>query len=103
MASRIEALNKPFGTDLLISEDAYNEVKGIFKIALMPAIKVKGKSEPQKIYAVIGREDDPECPTGLDEVRRLLGIEIKEEASAAAAEAKEEKFEILDAGSTKKK
>ena len=95
LASRIEALNKPFGTDLLISEDSYQEVKGIFRLALMPSIKVKGKSEPQKIYAVIGRKDDPQCPAGLAELRKMLGIEIKQEATADDAEAKEEKFELV--------
>ena len=95
LASRIEALNKPFGTDLLISEDAYQEVKGLFKFALMPSIKVKGKSAAQKVYAVIGRKDDPECPADLAAVRRLLGIEIKKEASAADADAAEKKFEIV--------
>ena len=95
LASRIEALNKPFGTDLLISQDSYDEVKGIFKLALMPPIKVKGKSEPQKVYAVIGRKDDPKCLASLAEVRLLIGIDIKKEVTAAAAEAKEKKFEII--------
>ena len=95
LASRIEALNKPFGTDLLISQDSYAEVKGIFKLALMPSIKVKGKSEPQQVYAVIGRKDDPKCPANLAEVRLLLGIEIKKEATAADTDSKEEKFEVV--------
>ena len=30
LATRIEALNKPFGTDILISEDSYDLVKDIF-------------------------------------------------------------------------
>ena len=95
LASRIEALNKPFGTDLLISEDACREVEGIFKLTPMPAIKVKGKAEPQKIYAVLGRKDDPQCPADLAELRKILEIKIKEEATAEDAEAKEEKFEIV--------
>ena len=86
LASRIEALNKPFGTDLLISEDAYKEVRGIFRLALMPSIKVKGKSEPQKVYAVLGRKDDPQCPVDMASLRRLLGIKIKKEATAVDAE-----------------
>ena len=96
LASRIEALNKPFGTDLLISEDSYNEVNNIFEVVRMPSIKVKGKSQAQKIYAVLGRKDDPECPPNLDLLRKLLGIEIKKEATATDAEAKEEKFKIME-------
>ena len=95
LASRIEALNKPFGTDLLISENAYKEVPNIYKLALMPSIKVKGKTAPQKVYAVIGRKDDPECPGSLAELRKLLGIVVKKEASAKDVEAKEEKFEVV--------
>ena len=101
LASRIEALNKPFGTDLLISEDAYQEVKGLFKFALMPSIKVKGKSVAQQVYAVIGRKDDPECPANLAAVRSLLGIAVKKGASIADVGAKDEKFEIV--GMAKKK
>ena len=44
LASRIEALNKPFGTDILISTDTYNEIKDIFRVEPMQKIKVKGKS-----------------------------------------------------------
>ena len=32
LASRIEALNKPFGTDILISEEAYSKVSHIFHV-----------------------------------------------------------------------
>ncbi|MCB1310043.1 MAG: HAMP domain-containing protein, partial [Leptospiraceae bacterium] len=42
LASRIEALNKPFGTDILVSQDSYDKVKDLFKVEPMPAIKVKG-------------------------------------------------------------
>ena len=61
----------------------------------MPSIKVKGKSEPQKVYAVIGRKDDPECPANLAGLREILGIEVKQEATTEDAEAKEEKFELV--------
>ena len=95
LASRIEALNKPFGTDILISENAYETVKSIFRVQPMKKITVKGKSDPQQIYAVIGRFDDPSDPLSLQEVRALLGI-----ADVALedlnADEKEEKFAILD-------
>ena len=96
LASRIEALNKPFGTDLLISEASYNEVKDIFKVASMPSIKVKGKIAPQKIYTVIGRMDDPNCPKSLDEVRDMIGIKYEKKTTNKDAETKEEKFEVLN-------
>ncbi|MCP4131043.1 MAG: HAMP domain-containing protein [bacterium] len=95
LASRIEALNKPFGTDVLISQDSYNLVEGIYYVEKMQAIKVKGKKEPQQIYAVLGRKDDPESPTTLAQVRELLGIEHVD-LNEVDVDAKEEKFEILD-------
>lgn len=95
LASRIESLNKPFGTDILISSDLYQEVEGIFKVEKMKSIKVKGKTEPQIIYAVIGRNDDPECLKNLEEVRKLVGIEKPKESNDSDEE-KEVKYEILE-------
>ncbi len=75
LASRIEALNKPFGTDIIISKDSYNLVKDIFAVEKMSPILVKGKEEPQQIYAVLGRLDDPNRIRNLKELRDLLGTE----------------------------
>lgn len=94
LASRIESLNKPFGTDILISADLYLQVKDIFKVEKMKAIKVKGKEEPQIIYAVLGRKDDPDCPKDLKAVRKLVGIE--EPKKESDGEEKEVKYEILE-------
>lgn len=105
LASRIESLNKPFATDILISQDTYERVKDIFDVVKMPAIKVKGKSEPQTIYCVLGRKDDPDRPKSLEELRKLVGIDWKPQISEDAevfGEDKEEKFEILGKDGTKK-
>jgi hypothetical protein len=74
LASRIEALNKPFGTDILISEDSWKLVKDIYAVERMQTIKVKGKVAPLQIYAVLGRLGDPDRPKSLQELRRRLGI-----------------------------
>ncbi|HDP80277.1 MAG TPA: adenylate/guanylate cyclase domain-containing protein, partial [Spirochaetes bacterium] len=97
LASRIESLNKPFGTDILISTDSYNLVKDIFRVAPMQPIKVKGKSEPQQIYAVLGRLDDPSAPKSMEEVRSMLGIEVQEfKRRKEDLEEGEVKYEIID-------
>ncbi|HPX90257.1 MAG TPA: adenylate/guanylate cyclase domain-containing protein, partial [Spirochaetota bacterium] len=96
LASRIEALNKPFGTDILISTDTYNEIKDIFRVEPMQKIKVKGKSEPQQIYAVLGRLDDPSAPKTLEDLRKMLGIEMKGKPTEEAGEEGEVKYEILN-------
>ncbi len=100
LASRIESLNKPFGTDILISEDAYTKVKDIFAVEKMQSIKVKGKSEAQNVYAVIGRRDDNARPKSLSEVRINIGLDPKkfEESSKKGGifEDEEVKYEIIE-------
>ncbi|HPL18972.1 MAG TPA: adenylate/guanylate cyclase domain-containing protein, partial [Spirochaetota bacterium] len=69
----IETLTKAFGTDILISEDSYRLVTGIFRTVPMQKITVKGKKDPQQIYAVLGRIDDPKAPATIEELRGILG------------------------------
>ncbi|MCP5500684.1 MAG: adenylate/guanylate cyclase domain-containing protein [Leptospiraceae bacterium] len=97
LASRVEPLNKPFGTDILITEDLYNIVKDIYRVEKMSSIKVKGKSEPQSVYALLGRFDDPSDPKTIDELRELVGIQYdKKKAENVNVEAEEVKYEILE-------
>ncbi len=97
LASRIEALNKPFGTDILVSQDTYTLVKSVFRMEKMKPIVVKGKSEPQSIYAVLGRIDDPYCPRNLAEIQSLLGLEHKD-LSKVNVDEEEVKYKIADEG-----
>jgi adenylate cyclase len=95
LASRIEALNKPFRTDILVSQQTYERVRGTYKAEPMRKISVKGKAEPQQIYAILGKPGDPDCPGSLDELREALGWE-KGPIGAIDADEHEEKFKILD-------
>ncbi|OHD70272.1 MAG: hypothetical protein A2W19_07225 [Spirochaetes bacterium RBG_16_49_21] len=94
LASRIEQLNKPFGTDILISEETCHLIKGIYRVEPMRKIKVKGKAEAQQIYAVLGRNDDPDSPKNLSELRGLLGIDANVNIENPVEE--EVKYEILE-------
>ena len=96
LASRIEALNKPFGTDILITQDTYDIVKDIFRTEPMQKIKVKGKIEPQQIYAVLGRKDDPLSPKTVDELRALVGIVLKVPKEGDEDLEEEVKYEIIE-------
>jgi adenylate cyclase len=100
LASRIEALNKPFGTDILIGEDTYRLVKDIYAVEKMKQIRVKGKIEPQQIYAVLGRVDDPSRPKSVKELQALLGIagshDMTDEALDQMINRGEEKYEIIE-------
>jgi len=77
LASRIEALNKPFSTDILVSQYTHSLVRGIFRFEPMKPIVVKGKNEPQQIYAVLGRIDDPYAPATLADVVKDLFPSLK--------------------------
>lgn len=77
LASRIEYLNKQFGTDILISEFSYEEVKHLYDFVEMEAIQIRGKAKPQKIFAVLGKLTDLHRPKNLEELRKNFGIQFE--------------------------
>lgn len=91
-ASRMEALNKPFGTDILISEHTYKLLQNKIIVEPMPSIKVKGKEDALQIYALINFKD-AEGPKTLKEVRTLM--DIKEPKNKIDPDKEEIKYEIL--------
>ena len=74
LASRTEALNKPLGTDILITEDTYNLTGDRFITEEMPSVTVKGKEKPVRIFAVVNLKE-AQGPQTLAELRNLLGIQ----------------------------
>jgi len=76
LASRIEALTKPLGADILISEDTWRLVGDLFLTEEMPSVTVKGKEKPVRIFAVVNFTGEEKGPQSLDEVRSILGIDI---------------------------
>jgi len=100
LASRVEALNKPLGTDILITENTYNLVKKFFITEEMPPITVKGKEKPIRLFAVVNfnfpaMNINPAAsePVTLAQVRKILGIEAKD-ISKANVNAEELKYKI---------
>lgn len=81
LASRIEYLNKEFGTDILISESTYQQTKDHFNFVELPPVWIRGKEKPQVIYAVLGWKDDQDCPKSLEELRTLCDIPDPENPS----------------------
>lgn len=99
-ASRTEALNKPLGTDILITENTYELVKEHVLVEQMPSVTVKGKEKPVKMYAVINMPKATDIPgagangpKSMAEVRELLGIPTPDYAKVNLDE-DEKKYKI---------
>jgi len=75
LASRIEALTKPLGADILISEDTWKLVGDKFITEEMPSVTVKGKEKPVRIFAVVNFFGISRGPQTLKDVRKLLNID----------------------------
>jgi adenylate cyclase len=105
LASRTEALNKPLGTDILITEDTWELAGEHFVTEEMPPVTVKGKAKPVRLFAVIrlkkgeewgagsevlGKRDEPET---LAELRELLGIQPPD-LNTVDTNAEEKKYKI---------
>jgi len=93
LASRTEALNKPLGTDILITEDTWHMVKRYLITEEMPAVTVKGKEKPVRIFAVVNFAGINRGPQTLADVRRILGIETPD-ISKVNVNANEKKYKI---------
>jgi adenylate cyclase len=93
LASRTEALNKPLGTDILITEDTWRMVRKKFITEEMPSVTVKGKKRPVRIFAVVNFSGTSKGPKTLAQVRRLLGIETPD-ISKVNVNADEQKYKI---------
>ena len=72
LASRTEALNKPFATDILITENTYNLIKDKITVCEMPGVHVKGKTDAIKMFAVINLAGKGR-PETIEDVRKIIG------------------------------
>lgn len=60
LASRLEGINKTYGTRIILSEMTYNEVKDSFICREVDWVRVKGKALPVKIYELLAENTAPE-------------------------------------------
>jgi adenylate cyclase len=90
IASRLEGINKIYGTQIIISESTYQEVKTNVVARELDELKVKGKQLPLKIYELIairGNESDETLKIislfgeGLENYRHQNWIEAKQKFS----------------------
>jgi len=92
LASRTESLNKPLGTDILITEDTWNLVGDKFITEEMPSVTVKGKEKPVRMFAVVNLKGAT-GPQTLAEVRTLLDI-TPPDINKVDTDAEEKKYNI---------
>jgi adenylate cyclase len=57
LGSRLEGLNKIYGTDILIGEDTAQLVKDLFLVREIDFVRVKGKTKPVRVYELLGNSD----------------------------------------------
>jgi adenylate cyclase len=50
LASRIQSLNKEFGSDILVSGETRRRLNSRFELVQLPAVRVKGKSVEVEVY-----------------------------------------------------
>lgn len=62
LTSRLEPLNKQFGTQILISESTYREVKDDIEVREIPAVELRGKEEKVKVYDVLRKKSKFSTP-----------------------------------------
>ena len=100
LASRTEALNKPMGTDILITEYTYKLVHDQVLVEEMPSVTVKGKEKPLRMFAVVNMPKETgipgageKGPTSLNQIRNVLGIPIPDFAKVNLNE-DEKKYKI---------
>ncbi|MBT4762203.1 MAG: adenylate/guanylate cyclase domain-containing protein [Bdellovibrionaceae bacterium] len=60
LGSRLEGINKQYGTRIIISEFTYNDIEGDFICREIDWVKVKGKTEPVRIFELMSEEPLPE-------------------------------------------
>ena len=100
LASRTESLNKPLGTDILITENTYKLIKDSVVVEEMPSVTVKGKTDPIRLFAVVnipGADDikgaGEKGPKTMAQVRSVLGI-VTPDLTKVDVDAEEKKYSI---------
>jgi adenylate cyclase len=60
LGSRLEGINKEYGTNIVISEYTYAAIKDDLFCRELDSVRVKGKKLPVKIYELLGEKKDAE-------------------------------------------
>jgi adenylate cyclase len=70
LSSRLEGLNKDYGTHIIVNETTYQSAKDDgFVFRELDLIRVKGKLQPVTIYQLMGKQEDLAAEGRAEEVR----------------------------------
>jgi len=58
LASRLEGANKMYATKIMVGEETYNAAKGKIIARELDFLRVKGKSNPVRVYELLARRSD---------------------------------------------
>ncbi len=58
LGSRLEGLNKIYGTKIIIGQNTARYAKDHFRLRMLGAVAVKGKTRPEQVYELIAGKDD---------------------------------------------
>ena len=65
LASRLEGLTRTYGVDILVGPTAGDLIRDSFHLRSVALVRVKGKTKPVEIFALIGAKNDPGDPEFL--------------------------------------
>jgi adenylate cyclase len=65
VASRLEALNKQYGTSIIVSESIVERAREAFDFRLLDIVAVKGKTAAIRIYELLGKKGEAQDRSGL--------------------------------------
>ena len=68
-AARFEPTNKVYGTHMMIGESTYELARAAVEVRLLDKVVVMGKTEPVRVYELLGRKDG--VPADVMEMRGL--------------------------------
>lgn len=65
LGSRLEGINKQYGTNIIISESTRREAGNRVHVRELDSVRVKGKREPVMIYELLGKGEAPAATQAL--------------------------------------
>ncbi|MCP4137003.1 MAG: adenylate/guanylate cyclase domain-containing protein [bacterium] len=85
LASRLEAQNKVYGTDIMLGEETYEVVKDFMETRFLDIVAVKGKEKGVKVYELICEKGDIDGPRAEHRAQyeKALNLYLKKDFSEA--------------------